>query len=94
MDYPNQALYSYDYDRLFSHSHPSSSSLSFHDYNQPTILTLSSHPLMWCHHCHDSPHPSEQCPSIGYSLGLGQNQFDIFQGPMNESYPSNFNSEG
>ena len=29
-----------------------------------------------------------------FSLGLGQNQFDTFQGPTSELYPSNFNSEG
>ena len=49
---------------------------------------------MWCHHCYDSSHHSEQCPSIGNSLGLGQNHFDTFQGPTNEPYPSNFNYEG
>ena len=42
----------------------------------------------------DSSHRLEQCPSIRYSLGLGQNQFDTFQGPTNEPYPSNFNYEG
>jgi len=32
--------------------------------------------------------------NIGYSLELGQKQFDTFQGSTNERYPSNFNSEG
>ena len=49
---------------------------------------------MSCRHCQDPNLPSEQCPSIEYSLGQGQHQFHTFQGPTSESYPSNFNSEG
>ena len=36
----------------------------------------------------------EQYPSKGYPLGLGQNQFHIFQEPMSKAYPSNFISGG
>ena len=92
--YSNQEVYNYYHDRPFPHSHPPSSPLSFHGNNQPTSSSYSSHPPRWCHHCYDSSHYSEQCPSIGYSLGLSQNQFDTFQGPMNEPYQSNFNYEG
>ena len=65
---------------------------SFHDNIQPTIPSFTSYSPIWCYHCQNSSHLSEQCPLIGYSLGLGQNQLHTFQGPMSEPCPSNFNS--
>ena len=66
-------------------SFPPPSPQNFPDHFQSTPSTFS-----WCHFCHNSSHPAEACPSIGYSLGLGHNQFNApLQGPTSESYPSN-----
>ena len=94
MVYLNQDVYNYYHDRSFPHSHPPSSPLSFMATTNPFVHLI--HLILLCGTiiAMISSYPSEQCPSIGYSLVLGQNQFDTFQGPTNESYPSNFNSEG
>ena len=92
MAYPN----SFGYDPFYRPNPPfhlPTSPLNLHDYVQSIIPSFTSYPLLWCHHCHNSSHPSEQCPSIGYSLGLGQNQFNsIFQEPTSEPCQSDFNS--
>ena len=93
MAYPNQNLYNYYHGRPFAHSHQPSSSLGFHDYNQLTISSFSSHPSIWCLHCHNSSHFLEQYLSIRFSLGLNQNQFHTFQGSTSEPCPSNFSAK-
>ena len=93
MAYPNSFCYDPFY-RPDPPFHPPSSLSDFNEYIHPTNYSFSSYHPMSCHHCQDPNHSSEQCPSIGYSLGPGQNQFHTFQGPTSEPYPSNFNSEG
>ena len=89
MAYPH--LFGYDpFHRLNFSFHPPTYLPSFRDYIQPPIPSFMSYPPIWCHHYHNSSHVSEQCPSIGYSLELGPNQFHTFQGLMSEPYPSNF----
>jgi len=73
--------------------HPPTSFSSFHHYTQPTLSSFTSYPIIWCDYYHNPSHPSEQCPSIGYPLVLGQNQFHTFQRPTSEPYPSNLKLE-
>ena len=92
MAYPNSFGYDPFY-RLDPPSHPPTSLSDFNRYTHSTNYSFSSYHHMSCHHCQDSNHPSEQYPLVGYSLGLGQNQFHTFQGPTSQLYPLNFNSE-
>ena len=75
------------------HFHPPASFLNFHHYTQSTLSSFASYPTSWCNYCHNPSYHLEQCPSIDYPLGLGENQFNIFQKPMSEPYPSIFHSE-
>ena len=80
MAYPK----SYGYESFYR-PNPSIHPTSFSDFNtQPAHSSFTSYPPIWCNYCHDPSHPSEQCPLIWYTLGLGQNQFHIFQGPTSE----------
>ena len=93
MTYPN----SYSYNSFYRPNpsfHPPTFFLNVNDYTQPTHSFFTSYPPIWCNYCQNPSHPLEQCPSIGYLLELGQNQFHTFQGLTSEAYPSNFNSGG
>ena len=79
MAYPNSFGYDPFY-RLDTSFHPPTSLPDFNEYIHLTNYSFSSYHQMSCHNCQDQNNPSEQCPSIGYSLGLGQNQFHTFQG--------------
>jgi len=71
--------------------HPPTSLPSFNEYilrpsYEQLIFFIASHKL-------SSLSKFKQCP-IGYSLGLGQNQFNfVFQKSTSEPYPSDFNLE-
>ena len=91
MAYPN----SFGYDPFYRPDPPFYPPIplpTFHDDIQPSIPSFTSNSLIWYYHCQNSSHSSEQCPSVGYSLGLRQNQLHTFQGPTSEPYPANLNS--